>query len=138
MPFVIDASVVATWLLPDESTPEIEALLDRTPLDPAVAPDLLWHEVRSIVLTAIRRGRIAEPDMEPALHALSALAVHNGGAGDGPTTLRLAQRHRLSSYDSTYLALALNQQLPLATLDRRLAAAARTEGLQVLGSVATA
>jgi predicted nucleic acid-binding protein len=38
----------------------------------------------------------------------------------------------LSAYDAAYLALALLDRLPLATLDRRLAEAARTEQVTVL------
>ena len=44
----------------------------------------------------------------------------------------LARKHRLSSYDAAYLELAMRLQLPLATLDRALAAAGRAEGLDVL------
>ena len=48
------------------------------------------------------------------------------------STLVLARKHRLSSYDAAYLELAMRLQLPLATLDRALAAAGRAEGLDVL------
>ena len=46
--------------------------------------------------------------------------------------MELANRHGLSFYDSMYLELALRRQLPLATFDRRLARAARAEGLDVV------
>jgi predicted nucleic acid-binding protein len=39
----------------------------------------------------------------------------------------------LSAYDAAYLALALLEGLPLATLDRRLAEAARAEQVIVFG-----
>lgn len=45
-----------------------------------------------------------------------------------------SRKYRLSAYDAAYLALALLEQLPLATLDRRLADAARAEGVDVFGS----
>jgi predicted nucleic acid-binding protein len=44
--------------------------------------------------------------------------------------LNLARRHRLSSYDASYLELALRTGLPLATLDADLAKAARKSGLR--------
>ena len=50
----------------------------------------------------------------------------------GPT-LALAGEHNLSIYDAMYLELALRMQLPLATLDRALAAAAQAAGLDVPG-----
>jgi predicted nucleic acid-binding protein len=50
--------------------------------------------------------------------------------------LTLAARRALSAYDASYLALALQLALPLATADQRLAAAARIEGVAVLGPLA--
>jgi predicted nucleic acid-binding protein len=46
--------------------------------------------------------------------------------------LELAERHRLTVYDAMYLHLALDVEAPLATLDRKLAAAARAEGVEVI------
>lgn len=39
----------------------------------------------------------------------------------------------LTSYDAVYLELALRRQLPLATLDRELRAAANSLGIELLG-----
>jgi predicted nucleic acid-binding protein len=44
-------------------------------------------------------------------------------------TLDLAQQHDLSTYDAAYLELALRRQLPLATPDRPLIAAAQRAGV---------
>jgi len=41
----------------------------------------------------------------------------------------LASRHGLSSYDASYLQLALRRRLPLATLDAALLAAMRSTGV---------
>jgi predicted nucleic acid-binding protein len=48
-------------------------------------------------------------------------------------TLELADRHRLTVYDATYLELALRLSLPLATLDDELRNAAQLEGVPLLG-----
>ena len=48
-------------------------------------------------------------------------------------TLQLAIRYRLSLYDAAYLELAQRRRVPLATLDRDLQAAAKAEGITVLG-----
>ena len=47
--------------------------------------------------------------------------------------LPAAERRRLTLYDAAYLELAQRRRLPLATLDRDLAAAAGAEGVVVLG-----
>jgi predicted nucleic acid-binding protein len=47
--------------------------------------------------------------------------------------VELADRHGLSVYDAIYIDLALDVDAELATLDRDLAAAARSEGLAVIG-----
>jgi hypothetical protein len=58
MPFVIDASVAASWLLPDETDARAEqayALLDT---DSAVVPGLWWFELRNVFIVNERRGRM--------------------------------------------------------------------------------
>lgn len=45
-------------------------------------------------------------------------------------TLALAQKHRLTLYDACYLELAAQIGAKLATLDARLAAAARLEDVE--------
>jgi Predicted nucleic acid-binding protein, contains PIN domain len=44
----------------------------------------------------------------------------------------IADRYNLTIYDAAYLELALRRQLPLATFDKALLAAARAEGIEVL------
>lgn len=49
-------------------------------------------------------------------------------------TMRLSERHRLTLYDAAYLELAQRLQLPLATLDQELRAAANALGIPLLGN----
>jgi predicted nucleic acid-binding protein len=64
------------------------------------------------------------------------MPLRDRGGGDGVQIARLALKHGLTAYDATYLALAISERLPLATLDRELAAAARGEAVEVLGPLA--
>jgi hypothetical protein len=48
MPFVVDASVVGSWLLPDEEHPEAVTVLDRLKEHEAFVPALLWFEIRNL------------------------------------------------------------------------------------------
>jgi predicted nucleic acid-binding protein len=80
--FVVDASVVAAWLLPDEATPETDALLDRLDTIRALAPDLLAHEIRNLLLTARRRIRITETHVPWALSRFEQLSIDDTGPGE--------------------------------------------------------
>ncbi len=48
------------------------------------------------------------------------------------TVLTLARKHRLTVYDASYLELAQRENLPLATLDQALQAAAKIAGATLL------
>ena len=44
----------------------------------------------------------------------------------------LARKHKLSSYDASYLDLAMRKGLPIATLDKNLLAAAKRSKVPIL------
>ncbi len=99
----------------------------------APVPSLFWHEARNILLIAERRGRIGAGEAASAMARLRRLPLEDAGAGRDGAILAIAAAHGLSAYDAVYLALAQERRLPLATLDRKLANAARAEGVEVLG-----
>lgn len=134
MAFVVDASIAGAWLLPDEDNSLAERAMIRMVKEDAVAPDLLRHEIRSILLSAEKRERVSADFVHSALARFRELPLQLAGPGDDTEVVRLSRKYRLSAYDAAYLALALLEQLPLATLDRRLADAARAEGVDILGS----
>jgi predicted nucleic acid-binding protein len=127
---VVDASVVAAGLLPDEAGLSLADLAARDP--DLCAPHLLTIEVWNLMLVAERRGRIDETQCDFLLDRVEAVQLRLDGKADRERSLQLARKHRLSAYDVLYLELALREQAFLATLDSRLAAAARAEGLQVI------
>lgn len=132
MPFVVDASVAAGWLLPDERNDAADLLAFRLEAEDALAPDLFWHETRSLLVTAFRRNRITEATVYMSLDRLTTIPVRNVGASDAVSVTRLAIRHSLSAYDAAYLDLALIERVPLATFDAHLRRAAKAEGVELL------
>lgn len=132
MPFVLDASIAACWLFEDEDHPHATEALDRVRNDEARVPRLWWFEVRNMLLVNGRRARVTETDTTAFLNALSRLAIFVDRT-PGDDVLGLARRHRLTIYDAAYLELARREDLPLATLDRDLAGAARVEGVALIG-----
>jgi predicted nucleic acid-binding protein len=132
MPFVLDASIAACWAFDDEDHPAAANALERVRIDEARVPTLWWYEVRNTLVVSERRGRIAESDTTAFLQNLARLDVTVDPSPDEASVLDLARRHRLTVYDASYLALALRDNIPLATLDRDLTAAANLEKLALL------
>ncbi|WP_428539557.1 type II toxin-antitoxin system VapC family toxin [Rhodopila sp.] len=133
MLFVLDASVAAVWGLEDEDDTIADLAWARLEMGGAVTPAIWWFEVRNVLLVNERRGSISERDGAIFLRALARMNVEVDHAPAGDVVLSLARRHRLTVYDSTYLELALRRDLPLATLDKQLAAAARREAVRLIG-----
>lgn len=133
MRFVVDASIAAAWLLPDEQS----GLTDRTLRDlagsEASVPSLFWHEICNLMLVAERRGRLSADEVQLCMAQLRRLPLVDAGHGGDRAVMHLAKTHSLTAYDAVYLALALSEGLPLATTDKALAAAAKKEGISVKG-----
>lgn len=129
MAFVTDASIAAAWLLPDEEAALADEALDRLADEAACVPHLFWHELRTLLLSAERRGRIDEHHADASMARIRRLPIHSLQQSEDRFVLALARRHRLTAYDSSYLALAIREDCPLATLDRRLSDAAAAESL---------
>jgi predicted nucleic acid-binding protein len=109
---------------------------ERLRTESAAAPSLWWFEVRNGLVVAERRGRVTEQQTARFLREILRLAVTLDNSPNEAGVLALARRHRLTVYDAAYLELALRQDLPIATLDMPLAAAARAEGVALIGEVA--
>lgn len=130
--FVLDASTALVWFLPDETSSVADQTLRLLGKRAAIVPDLFWHEMRNVLLTSYRRKRISLPEVSHSMGRLEQLSIGTARAADNALILTLAERHTLTTYDAAYFALALDRQLPLATLDRKLTKAAESEGLPLL------
>lgn len=130
---VLDCSVAVGWCFADESSPELDALLDRVQRDGAVVPPLWLQEVCNVLLQASRRGRLSAEAVPERLALLDMLPIEVDTGGAGPVwrsnVLILAQAEGLTFYDAVYLELAIRRGLRLATKDRALGRAARRRGM---------
>ena len=133
MPFVVDASVAACWLLPDENDHRADAAFDRFPKDTALVPSLWWFEMQNIFLSSERRGRLNASTTAQLLSLLNQMPIQTDRHTNEMELMTIARRHKLTAYDAAYLELALRQHLPLATLDTALMRAAKAEGVNVIG-----
>ena len=133
MPFVIDASVALAWAFGEQDARAAVAWA-RMSAEAVKAPGLWWYELRNVLLVGERRGRLSEQQTGRFLRELAHSAVTLDHSPDEMTVLALARHHRLTIYDAAYLELALREKLDLATLDAALVAAARSEGVAVIGA----
>lgn len=132
MTFVIDASMAVTWFLRDEDHPAADGLLRKVYNQGAYVPDLFWHEMRNVLLICYRRQRLSFEDVFNSMEQLSTFPITTSAIEDSGRIVTLAETHRLTAYDSAYLALALETRMPLATLDKQLATAASKAGVPLL------
>ncbi|HMO45296.1 MAG TPA: type II toxin-antitoxin system VapC family toxin [Rubrivivax sp.] len=128
--FVVDASVAAAWLLPEEATPYTEAMLAAIADGGVWAPALWLLEIGNLLLSAERRRRIDAAKRIELVAAAAALPLRiDRELPDLVALDALAAAYRLTSYDAIYLELARRRALPLATLDRKLLAAMQSVGV---------
>ena len=133
---VLDCSVAVAWCFADEATPELDALLDQVHAEGAVVRPIWTLEVTNVLIHAARRGRLAQGAVQTRLDLLDMLPITQDDAGTGrvwrANLLALARIEGLTTYDATYLELAIRRGLSLATSDKALRAAASGRGVTIL------
>ena len=135
MAFVIDASAALAWFFADERTQETDVLLLSLERDVAVVPAIWPAEMANAFVVAERRGRISQATVTQYLLDIAVLPFRVECAlapDDMAGVIDLARRHALTAYDASYLDVALRLNLPLATRDADLAAAAKGQGVELL------
>ncbi|HEV3484087.1 MAG TPA: type II toxin-antitoxin system VapC family toxin, partial [Vicinamibacterales bacterium] len=119
---VVDASVAIKWFVPEVHSPAAVRLLD--PDTVLFAPDSIGPEIANALWKKVRRGEITADE---ASEILSAFA--RAGVEIFPSHVLVASAFELAVslgrtvYDGLYLALAIAQDCPLVTADRKFHAA---------------
>jgi predicted nucleic acid-binding protein len=134
---VLDASVTLSWLLGDARPADRKYAAGAlaTLVDSRIAahvPTTWALEVANVLAKSEARKVITEAQSGAFLEMLSALSLRADDATFETAlseTLYLSRRYGISSYDASYLELALRLAAPLATLDQDLAKAARKAGV---------
>ena len=133
--FVLDCSVSISWIFPDEDSDYAESVLKLLEDRQAIVPSIWFLEMANVLLVGERRERITQAQTSWAISLVNALDIvvdentENNAFG---ATLALGRKQKLAAYDAAYLELAIRLQLPLATLDERLIAAANRCGVVLL------
>ena len=131
-PLVIDCSVTMAWCFEDESSAFADKVLEHLADTEAWVPSLWTFEVANVLLVAERRGRLTSADSSRFVTLLADLPIliddvaHELAFG---SVLSTGRELGLSSYDATYLELAMRLGGMMATGDKRLLAACRKSGI---------
>jgi predicted nucleic acid-binding protein len=138
MRFVLDASVTLSWLLRDTATRDeayplavLNALRNSDTV--AMVPTTWGLEIANVIARSEAKELVTAAQSGSYISLLEGLSIEV----DADTfthllsdTLQLSRRYRLSSYDASYLELALRNGAPIATLDDDLRRAANKAGFK--------
>ena len=135
--FVLDASVGLSWFIDKPVAPDAEHArrLLATGWTARVPP--IWQlEMINGFVKAERRRSLSGDEVDESfveMQRLLATSVRlDAGLSLLEDTLMLARSLQVTSYDASYVELATREDLPLATLDKRLRAAAAKAGVALL------
>jgi predicted nucleic acid-binding protein len=133
--FVVDNSVVMSWCFKDQANSYADSILEKLTEAMAYVPSVWPLEVVNVLLAAERKKCISEADSVRFISLLSQLPIvveYESPEKAMKDLLGLARAHSLSSYDASYLDLAMKKGLPLATLDEKLRKAAEATKVALL------
>lgn len=135
--FVLDASVALAWVVDRNPDPYAAGVQRRASSgDRAIVPAFWQLEISNVLAVVHRRGLLSVQETDEGLKYYEGFLVrHTDIVAAIPSMrelLRKALDLGLTSYDAMYIDLALNENLPLATLDKGLRAAAVKAGVALL------
>ncbi|WP_225782878.1 type II toxin-antitoxin system VapC family toxin [Xenophilus sp. Marseille-Q4582] len=125
---VIDASAFASWAFPDEDTDRVSQALIRIMAEEESATSAAIFPLEALHAAgrALARGRFTPGAHQHVLRLLSRLPVALAPMRVSPLEFwSWAQSLQLSSYDASYLKLAVDLKAPLVTMDEALVRACR-------------
>ncbi len=136
MPVVLDSSIAMALVMEDEDLPNEVAFLEQLATEGGVVPPYWGIELANSLFSAARRRRLPAEQCRVRFALARSLPIDVNEAEVGQAlerTIDVALANGLTAYDAAHLELAVRLDLPLATLDRKLARAAVEEGVEVIG-----
>ena len=118
--FVVDASLVVKWFVPEVHSVAARKWLDAT--HDYLAPDLIFPEVGNALWKKVRKGELSPEQAQGLVNDLSGIGVEavamRALVSDAHA---LAGRTGITVYDATYLTLAVRLETQVITGDDRFA-----------------
>jgi predicted nucleic acid-binding protein len=117
--WVVDASIVIKWYVPESNYEAAREI--RTAETALAAPDLLFAEVANILWKLVRRGEMTSSRAMEIIEEVAAapfITISNQSLAQDALDLAIATG--LTSYDASYVALAIRIDKILITADEKL------------------
>jgi predicted nucleic acid-binding protein len=133
--FVIDNSVVMSWCFQDETSKYTDAVLGHLEEATAYVPAIWPLEVGNVLLVAERRKRLSQADSSRFISLLFDLPIiveQELPERMLSEILSLAREYKLSSYDASYLDIAMRKGLPIASTNKHILAAAKRSNIPIV------
>ena len=133
--FVIDNSVVMAWCFEDEANSYADTIQDMLIENKAFVPAIWPLEVTNVLLVAERKKRISKAGSGHFTALLSQLPIEVEPSDTDTIfheTISLARQYMLSSYDASYIELAIRKGLPIATQDKAIIRAAKKIQIEII------
>lgn len=123
--YVVDASIVAKWILPGEPYGENAVRLKDDSIEGITelhTPSILTYEVGNTLRRASKMQRISPDDAKEALMVLTSMkiALYDLRWRDVAEGFNVASTLDLTIYDATYILISKRLQVPLITADDQL------------------
>jgi predicted nucleic acid-binding protein len=120
--FVVDASVVVKWFVPEIHSEAAKRLLGVS--HEYLAPDRLFAETTNTIWKKVRRGELKPDDGEQLVADIGRVAVETVSCRAlAEDAYALAHATGRTVYDALYVVLAIRLETRLITADDRLEAA---------------
>ena len=136
MNYVLDSSFCGAFIMPDERSERISEFFEVLSEDSILyVPALFWFEISNLLTSAIGRKRINQPDVSTLLKLLPGSKFSTDfsfGMEYANIVSTLAVEYDLSSYDASYLELAIRKKAQVGTLDNNLSKACIKANIRII------
>lgn len=118
---VVDASLFVAWLLNEPSHGPTDSVWDILSAETVFVPAHWTNEIANALRKAVRTRRLQAEEIAPISERVSTFDISVAEPTRMDEIGNLAKEaldHGVSAYDMTYLRLAREHRVPLATIDK--------------------
>lgn len=134
--FILDCSVAITWCFEEERNNYSKFVLSYCTKHGATVLPLWKLEITNTLLVSEKRNRLHVTDTIKFIDLYNSLPLNISNLNFSiQEVIDTARANNLTSYDATYLILAMHKRLPIATNDKALTRACHHNSVQLLKEI---